>query len=113
MCCLLVLVALAPFRRTVSIETQRGDQGGLQAHDTCQARPGMKQEATLVDEKCQAVHLQLGQATTDEPCADWQAEGAEHAPVKHARECRGRATLSSDQDSAPDSRQKTSLTDAF
>ena len=54
------------------IETQRGEQGGLQAHDTCPARPGMKQDATIVDEHWQAVPVQLGQATTSTPRADWQ-----------------------------------------
>ena len=100
--CLLVLAALAPFRRTVFIKTQRGDQGGLHAHDTCPARPEMKQEATIVDGHWQAVRLQAEQTPTNTPCADWPAEDAEHAPVKHAREHCRRAISSSDQESAPD-----------
>ena len=104
--CLLVQAAIAPFRQTVLFETQRGDQGGLRAYDTCPARPEMKQEATFVDEHWQAICLQIEQTSTNTPCcADWPTEEVEHASVKHARERCRHATSSSDQGSAPDIRQ--------
>ena len=94
--CLLVLAALAPFRRTVFIETQRGDQGGLQAHDTCPARPGMQQDATIVDEHWQAVHLQFEQTTTNTPRADWQSEATAHVSLEAVRQVPERTYSSPD-----------------
>ena len=94
--CLLVLVAIAPFRRTVKIEAQRGDQGGLRTHDTCLSHPGMKQDATFAEEISQAAGMQLLQLKASVRRAEMRSETTAHASLKAVEQVPERADFSAD-----------------
>ena len=54
-------VAEAPLRSVSIPSCQRGDQGGLRAHNNAQLRPGMEQDTTFPEEIFQGPEIQLQQ----------------------------------------------------
>ena len=93
---LLVLVALAPLRQVSFAEPQRGDQGGLRTHNTVHPHPGMKQDATFVEEISQGAGIQFLQPTARVTRAEMQSGATVHAPLKAVQQATELAVSSAD-----------------